>query len=187
MGHCVKSNIYVETMAGKNEAAKLAALKMALELQKSVDPKLWEHGAAPKWGNILHKAEMEAREEETSEEKAKREAETAAKREAMAKAANIQKKGARFLNPRTGVLKRIAKMCKWECQGEKCWAHEGKTCPYIHKGEPGWNESKAVAMPKGAGAGAAGAGSGAAGSGKRHRRSTRRANRRSTRRRQRKD
>ena len=170
---------------------------MALALQKSVDPKAWEWGTAPKWGNISYKAEQEALAKETPAEKAKREAEEAAKREAMEKSANIQKKKARHVNLRTGQLKKIAKMCKWECQGEKCWAREGSACPFIHKGEAGWNESKAVAkpkaavampkgavaMPKGAVAMPKGAG---AGPGKlRRRRSTRRAasRRNSTRRR----
>ena len=47
-------------------------------------------------------------------------------------AANIQKKATVYRG------KKIAKACKWHCQGEICWA-EGKSCPFIHKGNKGWN------------------------------------------------
>jgi len=47
-------------------------------------------------------------------------------------AANIQKKATVYRG------KKIAKPCKWHCQGETCWA-EGKSCPFIHKGNKGWN------------------------------------------------
>lgn len=157
----------------KNEEAQLVALRNAL-LRRSVDPKEVEWGTAPKWGNIVYMEEQAKRAKETPAEKAKREAAEAAKNLERRKAANIQKKKAAFMTMKG--LRKIAKACKWECQGEKCWAHEAKTCPFIHKGEPGWNEKSAVPKSSSAAAGS--------GSGKKGRRSTRRTN--ATRRRQRK-
>jgi hypothetical protein len=65
----------------------------------------------------------------------------------MRKAANVEKKKAKFVN-RKGQLTKIAKQCKWECKGEKCWAHEGKACPYIHKNQKGSNQAHAVSLKK---------------------------------------
>ena len=62
--------------------------------------------------------------------------------------ANIEKKKARYMSSRTGELKKIAKMCKWECKGEKCWAHSAKTCPWIHKNQLGSNSTRAVSLKK---------------------------------------
>ncbi len=72
-----------------------------------------------------------------------------AEEENAAKAANLERKKKKHFNAKTQTLKRIAKMCKWECQGEKCWAHEQKMCPYIHKGEPGWNAEAALKKKRG--------------------------------------
>lgn len=113
-----------------------------------------------KWGNVMYEYEQEKRAKETSGERRAREAIERADREKMAtmikaaeekeiekaKQENAIKKKKRHVDKVTGELKRIAKMCKWQCQGEKCWAHNQKLCPYIHKGEPGWDES--MPMPK---------------------------------------
>lgn len=96
------------------------------------------------WGNILYDQEMAAKARETSEERSMRQKKASENVEELLKKANIEKKKGKFVNTRTGTLKKIAKKCKWECKGEKCWARDGKACPYIHKGEPGWNEKTAV-------------------------------------------
>jgi len=130
-----------------------------------------------RWGNAYYQVEEEKKAKETSAQRRAREAKEKAARaeyeailkkgeeeakkakalaekevELEAKKANVAKKKARHLNRVTGTLKKIAKMCKWQCQGEQCWAHDSKVCPYIHRGEPGWNESKAVKKPKKGGA-----------------------------------
>jgi hypothetical protein len=96
------------------------------------------------WGNIIYEEERAARAKETSAERVAREKKAAENTQELLQKANIAKKRTKFLNYRTGTLKKIAKKCKWQCMGEKCWAHEGKACPYIHKGDPGWNEKTAV-------------------------------------------
>jgi hypothetical protein len=96
------------------------------------------------WGNILYDQEMASKPRETSKERAIRLKKASENMEELLKKANVEKKKSKFVNSRTGTLKKIAKKCKWECKGEKCWAHDGKACPYIHKGEPGWNEKTAV-------------------------------------------
>jgi len=130
-----------------------------------------------RWGNAVYRMEEEKKARETPAERRAREAkekaaraeyeaivkkgEEAAKKakelaekeaDLEAKKANVAKKKARHVNKATGTLKKIAKMCKWQCQGEQCWAHNQKVCPYIHRGEAGWNESKAVRKPKKGGA-----------------------------------
>lgn len=111
-----------------------------------------------RWGNYMYEYErimnerMSPENRKAKEEKKKKEANemkallNKAKAEELetAKVKNVEKKKKKHFNTKTGTLKRIAKKCKWECQGEKCWAHNQKMCPYIHKGEPGWNESHAV-------------------------------------------
>lgn len=129
------------------------------------------------WGNAFYQVQQEMKAKETSAQRRAREAKEKAARaeyeafikkgeeavkkakelaekesELEAKKANVAKKKARHLNKVSGTLKKIAKMCKWQCQGEQCWAHNSKVCPYIHRGEPGWNESKAVKKPKKGGA-----------------------------------
>lgn len=130
-----------------------------------------------RWGNAWYEVEQEKRARESPEEKRAREAKEKADRaefekvmkrheeelkkakeladkekELEAKKANVAKKKARHVNKASGTLKKIAKMCKWQCQGEQCWAHDQKVCPYIHRGEVGWNETKAVKKPKKGGA-----------------------------------
>jgi hypothetical protein len=103
-----------------------------------------------RWGNVMFIAEQEVERRKTP---AQRESNTLAKAEATEtrmKAANIEKKKAKFVN-RKGQLTKIAKQCKWECKGEKCWAHEGKTCPYIHKNQKGSNEAHAVTLKRSGG------------------------------------
>jgi hypothetical protein len=138
-----------------------------------------------KWGNIWYefeKAELNAlsaaeREKLEKARKNKLVAFAKAGEEAVLEkriAENVESKRRRFTNKK-GALKKIAKMCKWECQGEKCWAHGAKTCPFIHKGEPGWNERSAVPLAAAAAApAAAGAGSATAGKKRRNRTMTRR-------------
>ena len=99
------------------------------------------------WGNVVYLAEQEVeRSKSSAERKAKANANAAAI-EKMMKDADIEKKKAKFVN-RKGQLKKIAKMCKWECKGEKCWAHNGNACPYIHKNQKGSNENHAVTLKK---------------------------------------
>ena len=111
--------------------AELAALEKALAKDKI------------SWGDFEYYRELLGQEKETSAERRAREEKKVANTEAFHKEANIQKKKAKFVNKK-GVLKKIAKKCKWECQGEKCWAHNAHACPYIHKGEPGWNKTHSV-------------------------------------------
>ncbi len=68
---------------------------------------------------------------------------------------HVAKQRHRYTNKNTQVLIKIAKKCKWECQGEKCWAHNQKACPFIHKGDPGWDEKSAVPLSAGSGTGVA--------------------------------
>jgi hypothetical protein len=164
-------------MSKIGENAKLLALQEALQFKN--DPKMRELMEAlkyggKKWGNILYEEELEQRARETPAERAAREANTSAKFLKLQMEGNVARKKARFMT-KTG-LRHIAKKCKWECQGEKCWAHEAATCPFIHKGEPGWNASAAVSAK------AAGAGEAASASGKKRRQATR--NRRQATRRQ---
>jgi hypothetical protein len=95
------------------------------------------------WGDYEYYSEKLMKNKESSAERKAREAKAAAQNEDFRKKANIQKKQAKFVNKK-GVLKKIAKKCKWECQGEKCWAHEAHACPYIHKGDPGSNKTHSV-------------------------------------------
>lgn len=154
---------------------------MSVDLTKSFDPKtqaLWQAiSRGKRWGNAFYDVEMESRKHETAAqrrerlaqeeadrrnlEKLRQEAkklEEAAKKkqaeadEAEAKRKNAIKKKSRHVDKVSGELKKIAKMCKWQCEGEQCWAHNQKVCPYIHRGEPGWNETKAVKKPKKGGA-----------------------------------
>lgn len=111
-----------------------------------------------RWGNYMYEYDriMEERmtpeNRKAMEEKKKTEANefkqmlNKAKEEDLevAKAKNIAQKKKKHFNVKTSTLKRIAKLCKWECQGETCWARNQKMCPYIHKGEPGWNEKHGV-------------------------------------------
>jgi hypothetical protein len=133
------------------------------------------HGA--RWGNAVYRIEQEKKERETSAERRVREAKEKSAREEFeafmkkadlelegkkaaskkvdeeeAKKMNVAKKKSRHVNKASGTLKKIAKMCKWQCTGEQCWAHNQKVCPYIHRGEPGWNESHSVKKPKRGGA-----------------------------------
>lgn len=130
-----------------------------------------------RWGNAFTRVEQEKKEHETSAQRRMREAKEKAARsefedfmkkaeaeldakkaeskkvdEEEAKKMNVAKKKARHVNKATGTLKKMAKMCKWQCVGDQCWAHNKKVCPYIHRGEPGWNESHAVKKPKRGGA-----------------------------------
>ena len=99
------------------------------------------------WGNVMFYGEQELERGKSSAERKAKAAANAQAAEAMRVAANIEKKKAKFVN-RKGQLTKIAKQCKWECKGEKCWAHEGKACPYIHKNQKGSNEAHAVTLKK---------------------------------------
>jgi hypothetical protein len=146
---------------------------MSKDLVSTFDPEthaIWDAiSKGKRWGNAVTEVEERMKELETPSQKRKREAKEAASRKALqnleeqgrkrnaakakeaeeeAKKANVAKKKARHVNKITGELKKIAKMCKWQCQGEQCWAHDQKACPYIHRGEPGWNESMAVKKKK---------------------------------------
>lgn len=59
------------------------------------------------------------------------------------KAANLLKKTTKYVS-KEGTMKKIAKPCKWECMGEKCWAKEEGACPFLHKGDPGFSKNKPV-------------------------------------------
>ena len=117
------------------ESAKIAALQEALLAE------------GRSWGNVMYLSELELDKGKSSGERRAKAAANAAQVEAMRVAANIEKKKAKFVN-RKGQLTKIAKQCKWECKGEKCWAHEGKACPYIHKNQKGSNEAHAVTLKK---------------------------------------
>jgi hypothetical protein len=141
-------------MSKVSENAKLLALQEALQFKN--DPKMRElmeslKYGGKKWGNIIYEEELEAKARETPAERTAREEKAAANFLTMRMAGNVSKKKAQFMT-KTG-LRHIAKKCKWECQGEKCWAHDAHTCPFIHKGEPGWNKNTAVSTAA-AGAGA---------------------------------
>ena len=117
------------------ESARIAALQEALLAEGRT------------WGDVMFYGEQELERGKSSAERKAKTAANARAAETMRKAANIEKKKAKFVN-RKGQLTKIAKQCKWECKGEKCWAHEGKACPYIHKNQKGSNESHAVTMKR---------------------------------------
>ena len=117
------------------ESTRIAALQEALLAEGRT------------WGDVMFYGEQELERGKSSGERKAKAAANAQAAEAMRVAANIEKKKAKFVN-RKGQLKKIAKMCKWECQGEKCWAHEEKACPYIHKNQKGSNENHAVTMKR---------------------------------------
>lgn len=107
--------------------------------------------AGKKWGNYTYEYEnVERKYMSSAERKALNEKKKKSSNNFKsmmlntAKAKNIDRKKKKHFNAKTKTLKRIAKTCKWECDGEVCWAHEQKMCPYIHKGEPGWNAKTAV-------------------------------------------
>ncbi len=151
---------------------------MSKDLIKGFDAEekaLWDAiSRGKKWGNAWYQVEEEKKARETSAERRAREAKEKKDRNALdalvkkgeeeakkakdletkekeleAKKANVAKKKARHVNRASGTLKKIAKMCKWQCQGEQCWAHDSKVCPYIHRGEEGWNEKQAKKPKKG--------------------------------------
>ena len=118
------------------ESQKIAALQEALLAE------------GKSWGDVMFEAEQELSKNMSNEQKAKNVAKKAAENLKFRIQANIQKKTAKFISARTGVLTKIAKKCKWECKGEKCWAHSAHTCPYIHKNQLGSNSAHAVSMKK---------------------------------------
>jgi hypothetical protein len=95
------------------------------------------------------RAELDAMIKRGEEEKKKAMEMNTKEKELDARKANVAKKKARHVNKFTGTLKKIAKMCKYECNGEECWSHSSGVCPYIHRGQSGWNESKAKKPKKG--------------------------------------
>jgi hypothetical protein len=117
------------------ESAKIAALQEAL----------LDEGRT--WGDVMFYGEQELEKNRSSAERRAKANANARAAETMRKAANVEKKKAKFVN-RKGQLTKIAKQCKWECKGEKCWAHEGKACPYIHKNQKGSNQAHAVSLKK---------------------------------------
>jgi hypothetical protein len=117
------------------ESAKIAALQEAL----------LDEGRT--WGDVMFYGEQELEKNRSSAERKAKANANARAAETMRKAANVEKKKAKFVN-RKGQLTKIAKQCKWECKGEKCWAHEGKACPYIHKNQKGSNQAHAVSLKK---------------------------------------
>jgi hypothetical protein len=117
------------------ESAKIAALQEALLADGRT------------WGDVMFYGEQELEKNRSSAERRAKAAATVAANEAMRVAANIEKKKAKFVN-RKGQLIKIAKKCKWECKGEKCWSHAAKVCPYIHKNQKGSNEAHAVTLKK---------------------------------------
>jgi len=125
------------------ESAKIAALQEALLADGRT------------WGDVMFYGEQKIEKNRSSGERKAKATARAAANNAMRKAANIEKKKAKFVN-RKGQLTKIAKLCKWECRGEKCWAHNGKACPYIHKNQKGSNQVHAVTLKKGKGGGSRG-------------------------------
>lgn len=83
--------------------------------------------------------ELDRKKKEAQERLRKAEAESLEAK----KAANLLKKTTKYVT-KEGALKKIAKPCKWECQGEKCWAKEEGACPFLHKGDPGFSKNKPV-------------------------------------------
>ena len=57
-------------------------------------------------------------------------------------AANIAKKQTIYKG------RKIFKLCKWDCAGEICWSKD-VACPFIHKGQAGYNEAVAFAKKTG--------------------------------------
>ena len=117
------------------ESAKIAALQEALLADGRT------------WGDVMFYGEQELEKNRSSGERRAKAALNAAAAETMRVAANVEKKKAKFVN-RKGQLTKIAKKCKWECKGEKCWSHAAKVCHYIHKNQKGSNEAHAVTLKK---------------------------------------
>ena len=84
-------------------------------------------------------AELERKKKEAQARLQKAEAESLEAK----KAANLLKKTTKYVS-KEGTMKKIAKPCKWECMGEKCWAKEEGACPFLHKGDPGFSKNKPV-------------------------------------------
>ena len=118
------------------ESQKIAALQEALLAQ------------GKSWGDVMFEAEQQLSKNMSNEQKAKNAAKKVNQNLNFRIKANIQKKSAKFVSARTGVLAKIAKKCQWDCKGQKCWAHSAHVCPYIHKNQPGWNIAHAVTMKK---------------------------------------
>jgi hypothetical protein len=121
------------------ESQKLAALQEALLAEGHT------------WGDVMFLSEKEIEKNMTNAQKKATANAANANALKLRMAANIEKKKAKFMSSRNGELKKIAKQCKWECQGEVCWAHSAKTCPYIHKNQKGSNKTHAVALKKNGG------------------------------------
>lgn len=83
--------------------------------------------------------ELDRKKKEAQERLRKAEAESLEAK----KAANLLKKTTKYVS-KEGTMKKIAKPCKWECMGEKCWAKEEGACPFLHKGDPGFSKNKPV-------------------------------------------
>ncbi len=84
-------------------------------------------------------AELDRKKKEAQERLRKAEAESLEAK----KAANLLKKTTKYVT-KEGAMKKIAKPCKWECAGEKCWAKEEGACPFLHKGDAGFSKNKPV-------------------------------------------
>jgi hypothetical protein len=124
------------------ESAKTAALEEALSEGLFAERR--------SWGNLVFNYDKGLDALMTNAERKAKTLKKANTNQKLRENANIEKKKAKFVN-RNGLLKKIAKQCKWECQGEKCWAHTAKTCPYIHKNQKGSNKNHAVTLKKNGG------------------------------------
>ena len=51
---------------------------------------------------------------------------------------------AKFMTPKG--LRKIAKECRWHCEGKTCFAHSAGVCPYIHKGDPGSSKATGITL-----------------------------------------
>lgn len=124
-------------MSTNNEKAKMKALQEALK------PLTNAAKNSRSWGNWmlnLNKEEKNAKaaRNKTAKNKANKKAHQEAKQAEI-----IAQHKAKYMTP--SGLKKIAKDCKWHCQGKSCFAHKAGVCPFIHKGDPG--SSKATAIP----------------------------------------
>lgn len=154
-----------------NEQAKLNALKTALMkgIEEYNTGKSWgnimmEHNNEQKQYANERAAQKKANEQAAAAARA------AAARAAAARAANeraarnhaarerAEKKAAaeakqakiianhraKFMTPKG--LRKIARECKWHCEGKTCFADKAGVCPYIHKGGPGSSPAKGITL-----------------------------------------
>jgi hypothetical protein len=92
------------------------------------------------WGNLAYNYNKAVEAEMTQNERKARALKKAENNMQRVKNANIEKRRTRHVQ-KNGTLRKIYWPCKWELQGEKCWAHNAKVCPYVHKNSSEWNDA----------------------------------------------